>query len=160
MSRNIEQAITLIKKYEGFRSKAYICPAGVLTIGYGHTAGVKKGDVITEEYGEKLLYYDIEPITVILDEYNKIYNWTDNEYSALLSFAYNLGTGSINQVTNYGNRSKELIAKKMLLYCNANGEKLPGLVKRREEESKLFLTPDSSGFINDTLISLKEEDKK
>lgn len=159
-SRNIEQAIELITKFEGFSSTVYLCPAGVLTLGYGHTGGVKCGDTITKEHALVLLKLDLQIVQEKVEEYDSIYHWTNNEYNALLSFGYNLGTGSIDQLTNHGNRTKEIIAKKMLLYCNANGEQLPGLVNRRKEEQKLFLTPDSSGLCDNTIISLKEEDKK
>lgn len=157
-SRNIEQAINLITKFEGFSSTVYRCPAGVLTLGYGHTGGVKWGDTITKEHALVLLKLDLQIVQEKVEEYNSIYNWTNNEYNALLSFGYNLGVGSIDQLTNHGNRTKEIIAKKMLLYCNANGEQLPGLVTRRKEEQKLFLTPDASGLSDNTLISLKRED--
>ena len=155
MKHDITTAINLITKFEGFSSVPYICPAGVLTIGFGHTHGVKKGDKITKEYALDLLKLDLEPIISILDDYNLKYNWTNNEYNALCSFGYNLGAGSINQLTNYGNRSKEIIAKKMLLYCNANGERLEGLVNRRKEEQALFLTPDSSGVNDENILFLR-----
>lgn len=157
-SRNIEQAINLITKFEGFSSTVYRCPAGVLTLGYGHTGGVKWGDTITKEHALVLLKLDLQIIQEKVEEYDHIYHWTNNEYNALLSFGYNLGVGSIDQVTNHGNRTKEIIAKKMLLYCNANGEQLPGLVTRRKEEQKLFLTPDSSGLSDNTITFLKRED--
>ena len=157
-SRNIEQAINLITKFEGFSSTVYRCPAGVLTLGYGHTGGVKWGDTITKEHALVLLKLDLQIIQEKVEEYDHIYHWTNNEYNALLSFGYNLGVGSIDQVTNHGNRTKEIIAKKMLLYCNANGEQLPGLVTRRKEEQKLFLTPDTSGLSDNTITFLKRED--
>lgn len=160
ISRSIDKAIKLITKFEGFSSTVYRCPAGVLTLGYGHTAGVKWGDTITKEHALELLKLDIQIIQDKVEEYDSIYHWSNNEYNALLSFGYNLGTGSIDQVTNYGNRTKEIIAKKMLLYCNANGERLAGLVTRRKEEQKLFLTPDSSGLCDNTIISLKEDNEK
>lgn len=159
-SRNIDKAIKLITKFEGFSSTVYRCPAGVLTLGYGHTGGVKWGDTITKEHALELLKLDLQLIQDKVEEYDSIYHWTNNEYNALLSFGYNLGSGSIDQVTNYGNRNKEIIAKKMLLYCNANGEQLAGLVTRRKEEQKLFLTPDSSGINDNNIISLKREDNK
>lgn len=157
-SRKLDPAIDLITRFEGFSSTPYRCPAGVLTLGYGHTGGVKWGDTITKEHALVLLKLDLQIVQEKVEEYDPIYHWTDNEYNALLSFGYNLGVGSIDQVTNRGNRTKEIIAKKMLLYCNANGEQLPGLVTRRKEEQKLFLTPDASGLSDNIIISLKEEE--
>ena len=155
MIHDTTKAIELITKFEGFSSVPYICPAGVLTIGYGHTHGVQKGDKITKDQALELLKLDLQLVTDIINEYDTVYNWTYNEYNALCSFAYNLGAGSINQLTNYGNRTKDVIAKKILLYCNANGERLEGLVKRRQEEQTLFLTPDESGFSDENILFLR-----
>ena len=71
-------------------------------------------------------------------KYNDKYHWTQNEFDALISFAYNIG--SIDQLTNYGKRSKKEIAQKMLLYNKAGGRKLRGLVRRRKAEQALFLS--------------------
>ena len=71
-----------------------------------------------------------------VDKYDKMYHFTNNEYCALLSFAFNLG--SIDQLTAYGTRSKKTIASKMLLYVNCNGKPLRGLINRRRDEFNLF----------------------
>lgn len=134
--RDITKAIELIKKFEGCRLTAYKCPAGVLTIGYGHTKGVKVGQTITQEKAEELLKEDLKAFMKKVDKYDKIYNFTDNEYNALLSFCYNIG--SLDQLTNYGNRSKEVIGEKMLLYRNAGGRPLAGLIRRRNAEHELY----------------------
>lgn len=129
--------LEIIKKYEGCRLSAYRCPAGVLTIGYGHTKNVKEGQKITKEEAETLLKKDIEKFEKHVEKYNKKYNFNENEFSALVSFAFNLG--SIDQLTNYGKRDKKTISEKILLYNKAGGKKLNGLVKRRKDEQKLFL---------------------
>ena len=130
--------LSIIKESEGLSLKAYKCPAGILTIGYGHTGkDVKKGMVITEEKAIELLKKDIARFEKHVSAYNKIYNFTNNEFSALVSFAYNIGT--IDGLTKAGTRSKEQIANKMLEYCYANGKKLNGLYKRRQKERRLFL---------------------
>jgi len=72
-------------------------------------------------------------------KYDSKYHWNENEAGALTSFAYNIG--SIDELTKEGTRSKETIAKKMLLYNKARGRVLLGLKRRREAEHKLFLTP-------------------
>ena len=95
--RDITKAIEIIKKYEGCRLTAYKCPAGVYTIGYGHTKGVKKSDKITQEKAEEYLQADLVRFMKNVDKYDKMYLFTNNEYCALLSFAFNLG--SIDQLT-------------------------------------------------------------
>lgn len=130
--------LSLIKESEGLSLKAYKCPAGVWTIGYGHTGkDVKKGMVITEEKATELLKKDIARFEKHVSAYDKIYHFTDNEFSALVSFAYNIG--SISGLTKTGTRTKEQISNKMLEYCYANGKKLNGLYKRRQKERRLFL---------------------
>ena len=93
--------------------------------------------VITEEKATELLKSDIARFEKHVSAYNKIYNFTSNEFSALVSFAYNIG--SIAGLTKAGTRSKEQIANKMLEYCYANGKKLNGLYTRRQKERRLFL---------------------
>ena len=134
--RDITKAIEIIKKYEGCRLTAYKCPAGVYTIGYGHTKNVKKSDKITLEKAEEYLQADLVRFMKNVDKYDKLYHFTNNEYCALLSFAFNLG--SIDQLTAYGTRSKKTIASKMLLYVNCNGKPLRGLINRRRDEFNLF----------------------
>ena len=134
--RDITKAIEIIKKYEGCRLTAYKCPAGVYTIGYGHTKGVKKSDKITQEKAEEYLQADLVRFMKNVDTYDKTYHCNNNESCALLSFAFNLG--SIDQLTAYGTRSKKTIASKMLLYVNCNGKPLRGLINRRRDEFNLF----------------------
>lgn len=134
----ITKAIQLIKKFEGFRATAYRDPVGVLTIGYGHTSGVKPGDKISEQYAEMLLMEDLQPLRSKLMAYDPEYHWNENEYNALLSFMYNLGVNSLDQVTKNGKRTKEQISEAILLYNKAGGRVLPGLVTRRKEERDLF----------------------
>lgn len=140
-----EKGLEIIKRYEGFRANAYKCPAGKLTIGYGHTAGVKKGDFIRREDAEKLLMSDLERYEKMVSGINTKgkYNFNSNEFSALVSFAFNIG--NVKSVTGNGTRSKKEIAKAMLKYrcATVNGKKtvLAGLEKRRKEEVTLFNTP-------------------
>lgn len=132
------EGLSIIKESEGLSLKAYKCPAGVWTIGYGHTGrDVKKGMVITEEKATDLLRSDIARFERDVLYYDKLYNFTSNEFSALVSFAYNIG--SIAGLTKAGTRSKEQIANKMLEYCYASGKKLNGLYTRRQKERRLFL---------------------
>lgn len=135
-----QNGINLIKQFEGCRLDAYKCPAGVWTIGYGHTAGVQPGQKISSAQAEMYLMADLEKYEQKVDKYSK-YGWNQNEFDALVSFAYNVG--SIDQLTAKGTRSRTEIAAKILEYntSKVNGIKkvLPGLTRRREAERKLFL---------------------
>lgn len=140
--------INLIKSFEGCVLKAYQCPAKVWTIGWGHTGTIKQTIVkevkiekdirITQDEADNLLVEDLEKYEKKVLKYDKKYNWTQNEFNALVSFAYNLG--SIDQLTALGTRSKATIAQKMLLYNKSAGKVLAGLTRRREVERILFLT--------------------
>ena len=148
------EGLSLIKECEGLSLKSYKCPAGVLTIGYGHTGkDVKKGMVITEEKATELLKRDIARFERHVSAYNKIYNFTSNEFSALVSFAFNLG--SITGLTKNGTRTKQQIANKMLEYCYAGGKKLNGLYKRRQEERKLFLKKNNEYEVTGNLVRIR-----
>ena len=132
-----KSGLNLIKKYEGCKLTSYICPAGVLTIGYGHTGkDVKPNQTITKKKAINLLKKDLARFERHVQSYNYIYEWTDNEFSALVSFAFNIG--NIDQLTAYGTRSRSQIRIAMLKYVKANGKTLQGLVKRRKAELKLF----------------------
>ena len=132
-----KSGLNLIKKYEGCKLTSYICPAGVLTIGYGHTGkDVKPNQTITKKKAINLLKKDLARFERHVQSYNYIYEWTDNEFSALASFAFNIG--NIDQLTAYGTRTRSQIRSAMLKYVKANGKTLQGLVKRRKAELKLF----------------------
>lgn len=133
-----QKGIYLIKKYEGCVLTAYKCPAGVYTIGYGHTEGVYPGQKITREEAESFLKKDLKRFEDHVNAYNKKYNFNQNQFDALVSFAYNIG--SIDQLTQNGTRSKYQIADMMLEYIKAGGTILPGLINRRREERQLFIT--------------------
>ena len=137
MRRINKSGLNLIKKYEGCKLTSYICPAGVLTIGYGHTGkDVKPNQKISKKKAINLLKKDLARFERHVQSYNYIYEWTDNEFSALVSFAFNIG--NIDQLTAYGKRTRSQIRSAMLKYVKANGKTLQGLVKRRKAELKLF----------------------
>ena len=81
---------TIIKRFEGCRLKAYKCPAGVWTIGYGRTQGVKQGDVITQEQADSWLRYDLKVFELHVKN-NLKYKLNQNQFDALVSFTYNCG---------------------------------------------------------------------
>ena len=130
------KGLDLIKKFEGCRLKAYKDPAGVWTIGWGHTKGVKAGDEITQEQADKLLRDDLAVYETKVDKYDDRYHWNQNQFDALVSFAYNIG--SIDQLTSNGRRAIKTISDKILEYNKAGGKKLEGLVRRRKAEKELF----------------------
>lgn len=133
-----DNGLELIKKFEGCKLTAYRDPAGILTIGFGHTKGVKEGQKITKKKADELLREDVAFAESHVNGYLKKYKFTQNEFDALVSFAYNIG--SINQLTKNGKRNKGVIADKMLLYTKADGKQLSGLVKRRRAEHDLFVS--------------------
>lgn len=133
-----EAGYNLIKTFEGLRLTAYRCPAGKWTIGYGHTRGVKKGMYISKEVATHFLIEDVQRVEPVIQRYDEKYHWTQNEFNALASFAFNCGTGNLHKLLGYGTRSKQVIAQKLLLYNKAKRKVLPGLVRRREAEQKMF----------------------
>lgn len=148
-----QRGIDLIKKFEGCRLTSYKDAVGVWTIGYGHTAGVKSGDKITEEEAEYLLKHDLDIYEEKVNKYSK-YGWNQNQFDALVSFAYNIG--SIDQLTSNGRRSINTISSKILEYNKAGGKKLEGLVRRRKAEKELFDEPVET-FNEECVSEVKEE---
>lgn len=132
--------LNLIKKFEGCRLVAYRCPAGVLTIGYGHTGSdVKAGLKITKAKALELLKKDLERFEKHVSKYMSKYHFNENQFSALVSFAYNIG--NIDGLTANGTRTIKQISEKMLAYNKAGGKTLEGLVRRRRAEQDLFNKP-------------------
>lgn len=134
------KGLSIIEQFEGCQLKAYRCPAGVLTIGYGHTGSdVKSGMIITKAEAEELLRKDVAKFEKVVSKYNDTYNWNQNQFDAMVSFAFNIG--SIDQLTNKGKRSISEISAKIPAYNKAGGNVLTGLTRRRAAEKKLFDTP-------------------
>lgn len=135
-----DKGLELIKSFEGCHLTAYLCPKGLPTIGYGHTKGVRLGMTITQVQAESYLKEDCAKAEANVISFNKKYSWTQNEFDALVSFAYNIG--SINQLTANGTRTKDEIAKKILEYNKSGKTVLDGLVRRRKAEQEMFLNSD------------------
>lgn len=138
-----ERGVELVAKYEGCRLQAYKCPAGVWTIGYGHTAGVKEGDTLpSREYAKKLLKEDLAKYAASVNNCVKkgliTFPLTQNQFDALTSFCYNCGAGNLQKLVT--GRSAAEVADKLPAYNKGGGKVLAGLVKRREEERALFLS--------------------
>lgn len=134
-----QHGINLIKKFEGLRLTAYRCPAGVYTIGYGHTKGVKRGMQITEEQASAYLLSDLRSSEKALERYDTIYHWNQNEFDALVSFTFNCGAANLRTLLRNGQRSRSQIAATLPLYRKAGGKVLKGLERRRAAEKALFL---------------------
>ena len=138
--RTSQNGINMIKSFEGCVLHAYDDGFGNLTIGYGHCANdVYKGQTITESEAEQLLINDLKRFENHVNAYNYIYNFNQNEFDALISFAYNIG--SIDEMTRNGTIAKHDIPERMLLYVHAGNEVVEGLVNRRKKEVELFNTP-------------------
>jgi len=134
-----DRCIALIKKFEGCKLTAYkaVPTEKYWTIGYGHYgADVLPGAVITQYQADLYLLLDLQKFEAKVEKYNAKYHWTQNEFDALVSFAYNIG--SIDQLTNNGKRSKSEISAKIPAYNKAGGKVLSGLTKRRVAEQALF----------------------
>lgn len=136
------KGIELIKRFEGCRLRAYKCPAGVLTIGYGHTNNVRPDDVITQEEAEELLKRDIK---VHEDNVTRLVKvpLTQGQFDALVSFEFNVGYGALANSTllkmlNTGNY--DAAAKQFKRWVYAGDKVLEGLVKRRIAETEMFLS--------------------
>ena len=134
-----QRGIDLIKQFEGLRLTAYKCPAGVYTIGYGHTRGVKRGRKITEEEASAYLCADLSNSEKAVERYDSIYHWNQNEYDALVSFTFNCGATNLRSLLRNGRRNRSQIAVTLPLYRKSGGKVLKGLVRRRAAEKALFL---------------------
>ena len=153
-----EEGLKLIKQFEGCALKAYKCPANVWTIGYGHTGMVDgkpicQGMVITQAKAEQLLKEDMDSNNKYVKAVENLkVPMNENQYSALISFAYNLGagifTGSLLKAIK--KQDWEDVARQMKLYNKArvNGKLtvLKGLDRRRKAEAELLLTPVKEVF--------------
>ena len=137
------RGIELIQAFEGFRADAYLCPAKVWTIGYGHTAGVKKGQTVTKEQALDLLRQDLAWVELALATVGVPLN--QNEYDALASFVFNVGAGAFGKSTLrrllVTGSPRKVVAEQFMRWTKGGGRVLSGLVRRREAERALFLAP-------------------
>ena len=153
-----EVGISLIKDFEGCILYSYYDAVGVLTCGYGHTGSdLEYPMIINQKQADDWLKKDLQRferhVNNINDKYH--YNFSSNEFSALVSFAFNIG--SISQLVKGGSRNKAEIADAMLLYNKAGGRVLQGLTRRRLAEYNLYMTPDESGLMESDLQSLHHD---
>ena len=147
---NINKAtVDLVKEFEGFEARAYKCPAGVWTIGYGTTAAAGVGIVpvdgmtISKAKAEGYLHAAMSKFanSISMDIVEPI---NENEFGAFVSLAYNIGSGAFKKssaLRHFNAGDKAAAADAMLLWNKAGGKVLAGLVRRRAAERALFLTP-------------------
>lgn len=136
-----QNGIDLIKRFEGFSPTAYLCPAGVWTIGYGHTAGVSEGDSIDGDTAEDYLREDLTSAEGAVEKYVKVplKQW---QFDALVSFTFNLGAGNLYSSTllKKVNRNPDdpSIRQEFEKWVYADGRVLQGLVDRRKAEADMY----------------------
>lgn len=133
--------LRLIKDFEGLRYDAYLCPAGVWTIGWGHTKGVKKGQRISELQANDYLVEDIAPIEKLLNKLG--INFRQEQFDALVSWIFNLGEGRFKSSTLLkkiqANAADQDIAAEFIKWIYSGGKALLGLKKRRIAEANMFV---------------------
>lgn len=141
MRRQINQAgRDLIKSFEGLSLVSYKCPAGIWTVGWGSTGKhVKQGMKITRQEAESLLDADLARFETFVEQ--NAGECTDNQFAALVSFAFNVGTGALEESTllRLHRAGKYPLAQlQFSKWVHAGGKKLNGLIKRRAAEANLY----------------------
>ena len=135
-------AYELIKQFEGLRLKAYLCPAGIWTIGYGHTSGVSPNSFITIQEADEYLHRDVATIEMQLNKLNLILRQC--QWDAIISFVFNVGIGNFESSTLLAkiriNPEDNSIIDEFLRWVYANGKVMKGLQKRRLAEMKLYFS--------------------
>ena len=135
-----KEGLSLIKKFEGCELEAYLCPAGVWTIGYGHTKNVKEGDKINKEEADYLLQEEMIEYESYINDFVEV-PLEQNQFDALCSWVYNLGPTNLKNSTMLRVLNEEKYAdvpQEIKRWNKAGGEVLDGLIKRREAEAKMF----------------------
>jgi len=139
-----EKGLNLIKRHEGLRLKSYMCPAGKWTIGYGHTRTAKPDQYITEDTAEELLILDLDVACIVVE--SSLNNLTQNQFDALVSFVFNVGSGNFRKSTLLkkikANATEEAIREQFYRWVYANKNILGGLVKRRKDEADLYFSKE------------------
>lgn len=142
-----DEMINQIAAWEGLRLKAYLCPAGVWTIGYGHTAGVREGDKVTKDQAVSMLRADL----IEFEGYvNKMFNGvtlTQRQFDAAVSFCFNVGPTKMRNKAEWVKLLKDgrvfAAADALKGYGKAQWKVAPGLEKRRKFESMLLTAKDN-----------------
>lgn len=148
--------LNLIKQFEGLRLKAYKCPAGVWTIGYGHTAAagapiVTPGMTISEDEAYAILHDDLIQYEQAVANLVKVL-LTQSQFDALVDFAYNVGPAALAKSTllkrlNAG--QYDAVPTELMKWTKAGGKEMPGLVRRRRAEAAMWRGVDDRAPIDD-----------
>ena len=144
----MNKGIPIIRKFEGLKLRAYLCPAGIWTIGYGNTffengSKVQEGDKITLDRADRLLFF---VVTKFENEVKKIVKSAinENQLGALTSFAFNVGAGNLAKSTLLkkvnANPNDATIRDEFMRWTKAGGKVLNGLVTRRKAEADLYFS--------------------
>lgn len=138
-----DRGVELVAKFEGCRLEAYKCPAGIWTIGYGHTKDVNPGARLSsEDEAKRLLKEDLKKYGDYVNDCVRkgqiIFPLNQNQFDALTSFCYNCGNGNLQRLVS--GRDAGTVADKLLAYNKGGGRELPGLTRRRKEEREIFLS--------------------
>lgn len=139
--RTSQRGLSLIKSFEGLRLQAYQDAVGVWTIGYGTTRGVNAGMKISKEQAERMLLNDVQRFEPEIERLVGV-PLSQNQWDALVSFTYNLGSANLESSTllrklNAGDYAGA--AEQFPRWSKAGGKVLAGLVRRRAAEQALFL---------------------
>lgn len=150
-----QAGIDLIKQFEGVRLESYVCPAGVLTVGVGHTSAagspkVVPGMKITYQEANAILANDLVKYEDAVDRLVKV-PLTQNQFDALVSFTFNVGEGALAKSTllkklNAGDY--DAVPAELMKWTKGGGKELPGLVRRRRAEAALWRGVDERGKPN------------
>lgn len=139
--RDVTEAKKIVAQMEGCQLTAYRCPAGLLTIGYGHTGpDVFAGQVITQEEADALLTVDLQRACAAVARQVHV-PLTDNQFQALVSFVFNIGEGAFAKSTLcrlLNAQEYPIAAGEFMKWDHGGGKVLAGLTKRREMEMMLF----------------------
>ena len=144
-----QKGLELIKSFEGLSLKPYVCAGGINTIGYGNTYYTNGKKVtlqdkpITKEQAEELLKHSLSTYEKAVDSFCRD-DISQNQFDALVSFCYNVGTGALQKSTlikKVNANSKDVtISDEFMKWNKANGRVLVGLTRRRQAESKLYFS--------------------
>lgn len=137
--------LALIKEFEGLRLQAYLCPAKVWTIGYGHTTAagppsVHEGMILTKNEAESILRKDLRKYENAVSD-NVTVPLTQHQFDALVSFCYNVGPGAFKKSTllkKLNRREYDAIPAELMKWNKAGGKELAGLTRRRRAEAALW----------------------
>lgn len=137
--------LELVKHFEGKHLKGYLCPANVPTIGYGHTGlvdgrPIKIGMIITEEKADELLRQDMNKFEKAVESLVKV-PLTQNQFDALVSFSFNVGSGALRKSTLLrllNNGQYDEVPNQLMRWNKGGGRVLAGLTRRRRSEGHLW----------------------